>query len=114
MRTLLSAVALAFVLFAASTAWAHRVVVYSPVVAGPPVVHAYYAPAPVVAYSPVVTYAPVVQPAVAYSPVVTAYSPVVVRRPAVTPYVIGRGALGQAQVYIPGQPVRNALRFVTP
>lgn len=62
----------------------------------------YYAPAAVTAYSPVVTAAPV--PVTTYSPVVTAYPS----------YYVGRGVVGQPTVYVPGQPVRNALRFLAP
>ena len=29
-------------------------------------------------------------------------------------YQVGRGILGQVKVYVPGQPIRNALRYLTP
>ena len=29
-------------------------------------------------------------------------------------YFVGRGILGQPKVYVPGQPVRNVLRYLTP
>ncbi len=29
-------------------------------------------------------------------------------------YQVGRGILGQPKVYVPGQPIRNALRYLTP
>jgi hypothetical protein len=48
------------------------------------------------------------QPAAAYQPVAA---------PAAAgckPYYVGRGLLGQPKLYMPGQPVRNALRFITP
>ncbi len=38
-------------------------------------------------------------------------TPVVNSTPGV---VVGRGILGQPKAYVPGQPLRNALRFVTP
>ncbi len=74
----------------------------APVIARPyPVVYA----APRVMAPPVVSYS-------AYRPVVAApiYSPVVRVRPA----VIGPGIGGYPNVYVPGQPVRNALRFTIP
>lgn len=86
----------------------------------------YYAPTPVTAYSPVtsyaptVTYSPVVTSPVVTSPVVTTYSPVVTTyaapvttyRPVVTsyytPYVV------RSKVFVPGEPVRNFFRAITP
>ncbi len=70
-----------------------------------------YGSAPI-AVAPVVEYrlpAPVVAPGV----------PVEAFRPVVAPsvpngYVVGRGLLGQAKLYKPGQPVRNALRYLSP
>jgi len=59
----------------------------------------YYAPAPVTTY-----YAP--------APVTTFYAPAAVQ--VARPVVIGRGIVGQPKAYVPGQPIRNALRFVTP
>jgi hypothetical protein len=58
-------------------------------------VRSYYAPVTTY-YTPVTTY---------YSPVVTSYAP---------SYVVGRGSIGQPVLYVPGQPVRNALRFFSP
>ena len=29
-------------------------------------------------------------------------------------YFVGRGVLGQPKVYVPGQPIRNVLRYLTP
>ncbi|MEN6407668.1 MAG: hypothetical protein ABFC77_14505 [Thermoguttaceae bacterium] len=72
---------------------------------GPTVGYAYY-PYPVV--EPVYAYpAPVVmaQPRVAYSPIL-APAPVMVARPVVV------GPTGK--VYIPGRPIRNAVRAVVP
>jgi hypothetical protein len=84
----------------------------------------YYAPAPasaVTAYSPITTYSPIVTaaPVTAYRPVVTTYSPVVTSyapvtsyRPVVTsyytPYVV------RSKVFVPGEPVRNFFRAITP
>lgn len=79
----------------------------------------YYAPAPVSTYyAPTVATTSYYAPASPY-PVVAGYAPapVVAYRPAVVAqpaYVIGRGVVGQTKVYIPGQPVRNSVRFVTP
>jgi hypothetical protein len=88
--------ALALVLILGSTAYGRWYV-------GPTVGYTYYAPAPVYAYpapAPYVTYAPVVA-----APVV-APAPVWVGRPVVV------GPAGK--VYIPGRPVRNAVRAVLP
>jgi len=46
-------------------------------------------------------------------PVIT-YRPVVPVVPMPRAYVIGRGIVGQPTVYVPGQPIRNALRWVSP
>jgi hypothetical protein len=89
MRTLI--IALALVLALGSTAYGRWYV-------GPTVGYSYYAPAPVYAYPapvPYVTYAPVWAPA-----------PVWVGPPVVV------GPAGRA--YIPGRPVRNAVRAVLP
>jgi hypothetical protein len=77
-----------------------------------------YAPAPVYAYPPPV----VAAPQVAYAPVLpgprVVYSPVVpapVLAPAPVPYWYGPPAVVvRAKVYLPGRPVRNAVRFVLP
>lgn len=77
---------------------------YAPAVTVAPTV-TYYAPVPAVV--PMTTYyAPVVGNGV----VVAAYTPAMVA----TPYIVGRGSLGQPKVYVAGQPIRNAMRFVTP
>jgi hypothetical protein len=94
MRSLILAVA--FVLAIGSTA-------YGGWYAGPVVGYTtYYAPAPVYAYPapvPYVTYAPVVAPVVAPAPVWVA-----------RPVVVGPAG----KVYVPGRPVRNAVRAVLP
>lgn len=105
----------------------HPVTTYRPVTAYQPTVT--YSPVTSVA-TPVVTYSPVttVAPVVAYSPVttVTAYSPVVACSPVATtsqvvyspvvvqPVTVGRNLYGQPTAYVPGQPVRNVLRSLTP
>ena len=49
----------------------------------------------------------------AATPTYVAYgSPYVVARP--RPYYVGRGLIGQPKLYVGGQPIRNALRFITP
>jgi len=72
-------------------------------------------------YAPAVTYAPT--PYVSYyapaSPYVASYSPAVIGSPVVVPYrtyygVPGRSIYGTPQVYVPGEPVRNVLRSITP
>jgi len=85
---------------------------YAPAVAAPAPVTTYYAPvAPVTTYyapAPVVTYrAPV---ATYHAPVVTYRAPVVYSAPVVAaPYAVVR-----PKVYIPGQPIRNFVRAITP
>ena len=93
-------IAVAVVLMLGSTAYGGWYV-------GPTVGYSYYAPAPVYAYpAPVV----VARPHVVYSPViagpVVAPAPVWVGRPV----VVGR----YGKVYLPGRPVRNAVRAVLP
>jgi DNA-directed RNA polymerase II subunit RPB1 len=96
--------------------------------AGSAPVTTYYAPATTTYYAPTTAYyAPTTSyyaartsyyaPTTSYYAPTTAYygatavaAPVVVGRPA----VLGSGSLGQPKVYIPGQPIRNALRWATP
>lgn len=96
-----------------------HVTYYSPAMVPAPTV-VQYAPSPYAArtvtyYSsvssmPVATTVRGVPVAVAPVPVV-AYRPAAVAVPA---YVIGRGVVGQPKLYVPGQPIRNAVRFSTP
>ncbi len=94
------------------------VVTAAPVVAASPVVTSYSpvvtAYSPVVAETPVVTYSPVVTEA--YSPVVTTtYSPVVTAAYAPAPVVTSYYAPVRSKVlYVPGQPIRNFFRGITP
>lgn len=87
------------------------VVTAAPVVAASPVVTTY---SPVVAETPVVAYSPVVTEA--YSPVVTTtYSPVVTAAYAPAPVVTSYYAPVRTKVlYVPGQPVRNFFRGISP
>jgi hypothetical protein len=99
MRSLV--VALLVVLLLGSTAYGGWYV-------GPRAVYSYYPPVgPVYAYPPPVV---VVPPQVVYSPVVP--GPVVAPLPARVgaPVVVGPAG----KVYIPGRPVRNAIRAVVP
>ncbi len=84
----------------------------------PAPVTTYYAPAPVTSY-----YAPA--PVTSYyapAPVTSFYAPTTVyygSAPVITPVIgspvaLGRSAYGTVRAYVPGQPVRNTLRFVTP
>lgn len=73
-------------------------------------VSTYYAPtAPVSTYYPpavpVTTYYAPVAPTVVYRPVAPAYP---------APVFVGRPAIVRQHLYIPGQPVRNALRVLLP
>ena len=65
------------------------------------------APAPQSCYLPAARVAGGGAPYVAFRPVV----PLVAMPSA---YYVGRGIFGQPKVYVPGQPVRNALRWLTP
>jgi hypothetical protein len=66
----------------------------------------YYAPAPVTSY-----YAPSMPVVANYAPVVPVVAtPIVVGRPV----TVGRSMYGTVQAYVPGQPVRNTYRFITP
>jgi hypothetical protein len=72
-----------------------------------------YRPA-IVAPAPVVTYSPVIAPTVTYSPApVVAYSPVVAA-PAPVMVPAGRPVVVSTKVYVPGQPVRNFFKAITP
>lgn len=80
-------------------------------------------PVPVAVYRPVPVAIPITT---VYQPVVPAYAPVVAYRPMVVPAPVpvvygapavvyaGRPAVVRSKVYLPGQPVRNILRAVTP
>lgn len=92
-------------------------IVSSPVVVQRPVTT--YSPivtsSPTVVYSPV-TSAPVATPVVSYSPVM-GYSPMISYSPVVASPVYGMAAspvVVRSKVYVPGQPVRNFLRAITP
>jgi hypothetical protein len=90
-------------------------VVASPVVVSRPVT-TYYAPA--VATAPVATYYPPATsyavPTTTYAPVTTYYGGPVVAPVVGRPVVVGRSVYGTLTPYVPGQPVRNALRFTLP
>jgi hypothetical protein len=42
------------------------------------------------------------------------YRPVVALRPMPATYEVGRGLLGQPKLYVPKQPVRNFIRYISP
>ena len=65
-----------------------------------------------IGYSPV-GYLGTIPFATRQPPMTTVYQPVQGMNIA-TPYQFGRGLLGQPKVYVRGQPLRNALRFLTP
>jgi hypothetical protein len=111
------------------TVIAPTTVVARPVVAGPVITAPVVSSPVVVPVSPVVTtYRPVVPayvvpPATTYAaPVTTVYRPSYTTVPVATygtavPYrtgYIGGGLGGVPSVYVPGQPVRNAFRYVLP
>ena len=89
------------------------VTAYAPVV---PSYTAYYAPA--VTYAAPVSYAAYYAPA---QPYVSYYAPAAscasCAAPVVQPYVVGywgSSIYGTAKVYVPGEPVRNTWRAITP
>ncbi len=56
-------------------------------------------------------------PMVGPAPVVAApvgYRPIVALRPLPPAYAVGRGIVGQPKVYVPGQPLRNFVRYLSP
>ncbi len=71
---------------------------------------------PVTLYSPVVTSTPMAvvgTPVVANSPPTVTYSPVITYSPTVT-YSTYSPVVVSTKVYVPGQPIRNFLRAITP
>ena len=59
----------------------------------------------------------VASPSDVYRPVVApryVYRPVVPLAPMPGEFQVGQGILGQPKLYVPGQPVRNFLRYLTP
>ena len=92
-----------------------RVVYDAPVTVSRPVT-TYYAPLPEALpetsyYAPTYT----VQPTTTYyTPVTTYYGGTVVTPVYGSPVVAGRSAYGTLRAYVPGQPVRNTLRFALP
>jgi len=86
---------------------------------------AYAAPAPQVSYyAPPVAYAAYYAPPVAYSayyaapvPYAAYYAPAVAYGPVAVPYRVGypgRSMYGAPRIYVPGEPVRNTLKAITP
>jgi hypothetical protein len=75
----------------------------SRIVAAPITSAAYLAPAPYASSIPYVS-----------SPATTAYQPLVPIVSAPPSYYVGRGVIGQPKMYVPGQPIRNFLRYLTP
>jgi hypothetical protein len=65
---------------------------------------------------PVGASSPSAPAAVPYSltPGYTTYRPLVPIAPMPASYYVGRGILGQPTLYVPGQPVRNFLRYLSP
>lgn len=48
------------------------------------------------------------------APPVTTFRPLVPVAPPPAQYYIGRGLLGQPKLYVPQQPIRNFLRYLSP
>jgi hypothetical protein len=113
-----SVLAVVAVLVLASTSYGGWYVVPQGVYTYYPYSYPYYAAAPVYAYPPPV----VAAPQVAYSPILPGprfvYSPVVpapVFAPAPAPYWYGPPAVVvRGRFYVPGQPVRNVVRWAVP
>ncbi len=88
---------------------------------GPSTVTSYYSPAPFTTYysAPVASYyapaATYYAPASSYYAPTTAYYGGAVVTPVIgSPVVAGRSAYGTVRAYVPGQPIRNALRYTVP
>ena len=105
MTKILAAVAVVLLTASVASAGGYPYVVASPVVYGPtPVVVNYGPVAPVYPYAPYTVYSPA--PYVVASPVVTAPGPVVYG----PTFVYRAPRYVRPWLYVPGQPVRNALR----
>jgi hypothetical protein len=79
----------------------------SRIAAAPVTSAAYLAPAP---YStPYATSVPYVS-----SSATTVYQPLVPIVSAPPSYYVGRGVIGQPKMYVPGQPIRNFFRYLSP
>jgi hypothetical protein len=63
--------------------------------------------------APQIVQQPVVQQPVAPPPYV-AYRPILPLAPVPETYYTGQGVLGQPKLYVPGQPIRNFLRYLGP
>ena len=96
---------------------------YAPIVAAPvvtyrPVEPVVAVPAPVVTYRPVTTVYAAPAPVIAYRQPVVAYAPALPVYSATTystyPTVVARPVVVSQKVYIPGQPVRNFFKAITP
>lgn len=85
--------------------------VYPPAVSGPATV-TYYAPSPQAALA-LPPPPPLVSVPVQVSPVIT-YKPLVPVVPMPAQYYLGQGLLGQPKLYVPNQPLRNFLRYLSP
>lgn len=89
---------------------------YAPLAEAVPV-SSYYAPTYTVSpttsyYSPVTSY---YTPTTSYyAPVTTYYGGTVAAPVYGAPVTVGRSAYGTVRAYVPGQPIRNALRFSVP
>ena len=98
-----------------------RITAYSPVITSSPQIITYGAPV-ITRYRPAVTYPRTVRyrvPVVTYRPAVVRYRvPVTTYRPIVSGYspVLAPGGafIVRPKVYVTGQPIRNALRAMTP
>ncbi len=55
---------------------------------------------------------PVAPPQSSRAPMVM-YKPLVPASPVAPPYYLGRGLLGQPKLYVPKQPIRNFLRYLS-
>jgi hypothetical protein len=89
-------------------------VVYSPVVPAYPPVVVHHAPVAMTVAPVVVTqYAPTVVNYVPAAPTVV-YQPIVTTVPAPVYVPVGRPVIVRPKVYVPGQPVRNVFRAITP
>jgi hypothetical protein len=119
MQKLVIATVVMVVLAISTTALGQVWVVASPIVADPVVVTSYYAPAPACPPAGCATCyeAPTCCPTtVCYPPTACYVARPVWAAPAVVPapWVVGRPVIVHPKVYVPGQPVRNFFRAITP
>jgi hypothetical protein len=105
---------------AAIVLFGSHVLAQEPRIDQPTVLHAapagtaVYGPAPVTLPTTVTLPSPPVPlTRIDYAPIVV-YRPILPLAPVPSHYYLGRGILGQPKLYVPGQPIQNLLRYLSP